>query len=72
MEDPSDMAIFHQIFELDEYAGLRDIPAPRFILHLGANVGYSSAFFLTCFPSATVLAGEPDPENFEICPRKSH
>jgi FkbM family methyltransferase len=35
-------------------------------LDLGANVGYTSAYFLSCFPTASVLAVEPDPANFEI------
>jgi FkbM family methyltransferase len=65
--DSSDITVFHQIFSFEEYACLRDIDSPRFILDLGANVGYSSAYFLTCFPTATVLAVEPDPENFEVC-----
>jgi FkbM family methyltransferase len=63
----SDMSVFQQIFLSDEYACLRNISPPRLILDLGANVGYSSAYFLSCFPTATVMAVEPDPENFEMC-----
>jgi FkbM family methyltransferase len=36
-------------------------------LDLGANVGYSSAYLLSCFPNATVVAIEPDPDNLEVC-----
>jgi FkbM family methyltransferase len=36
------------------------------ILDLGANVGYSSAYFLSCFPTASIFAVEPDPANCEI------
>jgi len=61
------MNVFSQIFLRDEYACLRNISPPSFILDLGANVGYSSAYFLNCFPAATVLAVEPDPDNFELC-----
>jgi FkbM family methyltransferase len=61
------MAAFHQIFVFDEYECLRKISSPRLILDLGANVGYSSAYFLTCFPNATVVSVEPDPSNFELC-----
>lgn len=63
----SDMEVFGQIFECDEYGCLRSIPQPRWILDLGANVGYSSAYFLSCFRAAHVIAVEPDPDNCEIC-----
>ena len=63
----SDMSVFDQIFVFDEYACIRTILSPRLILDLGANVGYSSAYFLSCFPTATVVAVEPDPDNFELC-----
>ena len=65
----SDMDVFHQIFQFDEYACVRNISSPRLILDLGANVGYSSAYLLSCFPGATVVAVEPDPGNFELCRR---
>jgi FkbM family methyltransferase len=63
----SDMSVFDQIFVFDEYACIRKISFPLLILDLGANVGYSSAYFLSCFPTATVVAVEPDPGNFELC-----
>ncbi len=65
----SDMGVFHQIFRDDEYACLRDISAPRFIVDLGANTGYASAYFLSCFAEATVLAVEPDAATFKILRR---
>jgi FkbM family methyltransferase len=65
--DSSDMTVFCQIFQFDEYACLRNISSPSVILDLGANVGYSSAYLLSCFPAATVVAIEPDPDNFELC-----
>jgi len=65
----SDMDAFSQIFAWDEYACLRSIPSPRWILDLGANVGYSSAYFLSCFPTASVIAVEPDPDNCNLCRR---
>ena len=39
---------------------------PRFILDCGANVGYTSAYLLTRFPTAFLIAIEPDPGNAEI------
>ena len=45
----SDMMVFEQIFISEEYACLKDLKDVRFILDLGANVGFfqrtSSAFF---------------------------
>jgi FkbM family methyltransferase len=65
--DSSDMRVFGQIFQLDEYACLRSLPSPRFIVDLGANVGYSSAYFLSCLPESRLLAVEPDPDNYRLC-----
>ena len=48
----SDMSVFHQIFRMNEYSSLRNIPSPRLIIDLGANIGYASAYFLSCFPTA--------------------
>lgn len=63
----SDMSGIQQIFVENEYSCMRDIIPLDFILDLGANVGYSSAYFLSCFPNATVVAIEPSPDNFELC-----
>jgi FkbM family methyltransferase len=46
-----------------------DLPAPKLILDLGANVGYSSVYFLNRFPNARVVAVEPDPETGALCRR---
>lgn len=64
----SDLSVFAQIFKTEEYSCLlKHIHSPGFILDLGANVGYSSAYFLSCFPNARVMAVEPDPSNFSVC-----
>ena len=42
---------------------------PRFILDCGENVGYSSCYFLTRFPTARVFAVEPDPGNADLLRR---
>jgi FkbM family methyltransferase len=68
LQGSSDIRVFAQIFIVEEYACLLDLsPAPQVILDLGANVGYSSAYFLSRFPNATVIAVEPDPGTFECC-----
>ena len=64
----SDIDVFDQIIMGLEYQALRDLD-PRVIFDLGANIGLSSAWFLSHFPNATVFAVEPDPQNFGLCSR---
>jgi FkbM family methyltransferase len=45
---------------------LDHIESPRLIVDCGANVGYSSAYFLSKFPTSTVIAAEPDSGNFDL------
>lgn len=59
----SDLDVFHQIFVSEEYSCLLDLEEPLLVLDLGANVGFSSAFFLSAFPHARVVAVEPDERN---------
>jgi FkbM family methyltransferase len=61
------MYVFHQIFVAEEYSVLRELKNVSLVLDLGANVGYSSAYFLTCFPTARVVAVEPDERNVAVC-----
>lgn len=64
----SDEYVFDQIFVRHEYAPVSDrLDNQRFILDLGANVGYASAFWASRYPEARILAVEPDPRNFELC-----
>jgi len=67
--DTSDLRVFQQIFVREEYRGLSRLKNPTTILDLGANVGFASAYFLTRFPAARVIAVEPDPQNFEMLRR---
>jgi FkbM family methyltransferase len=63
----SDMEAFEQIFICQEYSCLRELNEPSVVLDLGANVGYSAAYFLSVFPKARILAVEPDERNLTIC-----
>jgi FkbM family methyltransferase len=63
----SDMDVFTQIFIWEEYACLKGIEAPGLILDLGANVGFSSVYFLNIFRQARVIAVEPDDRNVALC-----
>jgi FkbM family methyltransferase len=62
----SDPSVFRQIFFEREYEPLMGLNDVKLIVDCGANVGYSSAFLLTQFPSSHVIAVEPDPDNFNI------
>ena len=62
----SDREVLGQIFIEEEYRPMV-LSRPQAIIDLGANVGYSSAYFLSRYPSAAVLAVEPDPGNHAIC-----
>jgi FkbM family methyltransferase len=56
-----DMLVIKEIFAEGVYE-IRDPPCePRMIVDLGANIGAATAFFLERFPSARVVAVEPDP-----------
>ena len=61
----SDKMVFHQIFVDREYRCLDGLGALDTILDCGANVGYSTAYFLSRFPACRVVAIEPDPTNFQ-------
>lgn len=65
----SDIHVFHQVFVDRDYACVEHLREPRFIVDLGANVGYTSAYFLSRFPNCRVLALEPDPDNFALLQR---
>ena len=67
--DTSDMGVFSQIFIEREYACLDDLKGVEFIVDCGANVGYSSAYFLSRFPNCQLVAIEPDPHNFAMLQR---
>lgn len=61
----SDLSTFSKIFLSREY----EIPLakePKVILDAGANVGYASAFFALQFPSAKIIAIEPEAANFQL------
>ncbi len=67
LQGTSDLMLFEQIFIADEYACVRDLNHVSVVIDLGANVGFSSACFLSRFPNARVVAVEPDDENVAMC-----
>ena len=62
----SDINVFSQIFISDDYGPLVILQNINLIVDCGANIGYSSAYFLSMFPEAHVIAVEPDRRNYEI------
>lgn len=62
----TDLKVFSQIFLFREYSCLDRIREARLIIDCGANCGYSSAYFLSRYPTARVVAVEPDPGNFAL------
>jgi len=61
----SDTGIFNQIFIEREY-NIKFSFEPKFIIDAGANIGLTSLFFSKKFPLATIVALEPEVENFKI------
>lgn len=65
----SDLDVFGQIFSHREYRCLDSVRDAGLIIDCGANVGFSSAYFLTQYPTAEVIAVEPDSGNFAALQR---
>jgi FkbM family methyltransferase len=61
----SDVNVFYEIFGNQEYEwSFRS--APKVIVDVGGYTGMSAAFFASKYPEATIIAIEPDAENFEL------
>ena len=65
----TDSAVFNAIFRRAEYRRLEPTETVDLVLDCGANVGYSSLYFLTKYPNCRVIAVEPDPANFDLLTR---
>lgn len=79
-QDSSDLSTFEQIFadthynhrrltRADEITRMYETMAAEaqpLILALGANVGLSPLYFAKNWPAASILAVEPDPQNFRL------
>jgi len=62
----SDLDVLAQVF-IEEHYKTVPLPDPRgLILDCGANIGCAAAYFLTRFPEASLVAVEPDRENFGL------
>jgi FkbM family methyltransferase len=59
----SDLYVFNQVFVALEYSFVPNIPPDGLIIDAGANVGYTSCYFLSRFPDCRIIAIEPDSSN---------
>ncbi|HEX4809896.1 MAG TPA: FkbM family methyltransferase [Bryobacteraceae bacterium] len=63
----SDLLVASQVFKERNYAVIEGLRNVRTIVDCGANAGYASAYLLTSYPAARVIAVEPDLENWRFC-----
>ncbi len=61
----SDKEVWGQIFVRREYRCLDFLVEAALVIDCGANVGFASAYFLSRFRNARVIAVEPDHGNFD-------
>ena len=69
--DQTDVSIFEQVFVERQYDVPLPLSRPRLIIDAGANVGYASVFFAQKYPSARILAVEPEASNFALLVRNT-
>ena len=61
----SDIFLFSEIILKSQY-NWQFASSPKVIVDAGANIGLSAVYFARKYPSATVIAIEPEPSNFEL------
>jgi FkbM family methyltransferase len=66
----SDVSTFEQVFVEQEYEIPLDFE-PATIVDAGANIGLASALFASRYPSAQIIAIEPDADNFVMLQRNT-
>ncbi|HLD03113.1 MAG TPA: FkbM family methyltransferase [Candidatus Nanoarchaeia archaeon] len=61
----TDVLNFEEIFVNGDYDHHIDF-TPRFIIDGGANVGYASVFYANLYPTARIIAIEPEKHNYSL------
>lgn len=61
----ADMATIDQ-FLIGPYMPMTNGAPPTTVVDLGANIGLATRYLKQCYPTATVIAVEPDKENFDL------
>ena len=66
----TDFCVFRQVLVFEQYKvkGLEKEKV-KVVVDLGANVGLSTLYFKSIYPNATIIAVEPDKDNFELMTR---
>lgn len=68
-----DLSRLRRFDEIRQWLGARHRQGRRpLIIDAGANIGASAVFFALTFPTATVIAIEPEPGNFELLVKNTH
>lgn len=67
----SDIPTFEQMLVFEEYKLAALDPSPALIIDAGANIGLSARYFAQRYPTARILAIEPDPSNYELLRRNT-
>jgi FkbM family methyltransferase len=67
----SDILVWYSVFEREDY-GIELPAAPSTIIDVGAYTGLSAIYFAERYPTAMILALEPDPSNFALLVRNTH
>jgi len=65
----TDAYVYEQVIVDEQYAAVADGYTAEVIVDCGANAGYASAYLLSRFPRARVVAIEPFPANAALCRR---
>lgn len=65
----TDSAVIRQVLGTEAYRSTPTLSKARLVVDCGANIGVSAYYFLHRYPSARVIAVEPDAQNYELCRR---
>lgn len=62
----SDINVFWQVFVQEDYRHVTENEPYQTMIDCGANVGFSTSYFLTKYPTLKVVAVEPEKDNFDM------
>src|SRR5437660_8472821 len=67
----NDYGVAYEVFVLDYYNPVKYLPSgqAKLVVDLGANVGFSTLYFLQRFQDCHVISLEPHPRHFEQAQR---
>src|SRR5262245_9642817 len=65
----TDASVVRQMLVRQEYRPIAELPGIHLIVDCGANIGAAAYYLLHRYPSARLIAVEPDPENHALCER---